>query len=133
VRQAQPYLERFGVTIVVLHFVVSLIHGLAHSSMHIDMKLWQNVYILTVITALPWVSGYLLWRRKRGGFFFLFLSMSGALAFGCYYHFIAAGADNMNSLGSHAWASTFQVTAVLLALTETGGVVTGVLGSLRKQ
>jgi hypothetical protein len=133
VSQTQTYLERCGVTIVALHFVVSLVHGLAHNSLHIDMKLWENIYILTVITALPLVAGYLLWRRRRRGFFVLVFSMTGSLVFGGYYHFIAAGADNVRSLGSHTWTLPFQVTAVLLALTETAGVVTGLLGLLRKR
>ncbi len=125
--------ERFGMMIVVLHFNISLVHGAAHNSLHIDMNTWQTVYILVVITVLPLVSGYFLWRRTRVGFLLLLCSMLGALVFGGYYHFVAAGADNVRSLGSHSWAPAFQVTAVLLALTETAGVFTGVLGLLRKQ
>ena len=119
--------------IVAFHFIVSLVHAAAHTNLHIDMNPWQTVYILLVITALPLVSGYLLWRRTRGGFLLLLCSMSGALVFGGYYHFIAAGADNVRSLGSHSWAPWFQLTAVLLALTETAGVLTGFLGAVRKQ
>jgi hypothetical protein len=132
VSKTQTYLERCGVTIVTLHFVVSLVHGFAHNSLHVEMKLWENIYILTIITALPLVAGFLLWRRRRG-FFVLVFSMTGSLIFGGYYHFIAAGADNVRSLGSHTWTLTFQVTALLLALTETAGVVIGVLGLLRKR
>jgi hypothetical protein len=133
VRNTQHAIERWGVTIVALHIVVSLVHGFAHNSLHVDMKLWENIYILTVITALPLVAGFLLWRRRRRGFFVLVFSMTGSLIFGGYYHFIAAGADNVRSLGSHTWTLPFQVTAVLLALTETAGVVTGVLGLFRKR
>ena len=132
-RNAQHSLERFGVIIIASHFMVSLVHGAAHQSLHIGLEPWQTSYVLLVITALPLVSGYLLWREKRGGFLILLCSMSGALVFGGYYHFIAAGADNVSSLGSHFWARPFQVTAVLLALTETAGVFTSVIGLLRKQ
>jgi hypothetical protein len=125
-------LERFGVIIVLLHLIISLVHGLAHSRLHIDLALWQIVFVMVVITLLPLVSGYLIWRHARGGFFLLVCSMTGALVFGGYYHFIAAGADNVASLGSHSGTATFQTTAVLLALTEAAGVLTGILGLLRK-
>jgi len=126
-------LQRFGVLVVAFHFVISLVHGVAHSRLHIDMNLWQTVYILLVITLLPLISAFLLWRASRGGFFLLLISMLGSLIFGGYYHFIAAGADNVASLGLHSWALPFQVTAVLLGVTEAAGVLTGLFGLLKKQ
>ncbi len=126
-------LQRFGVFVVAFHFVISLVHGVAHSSLHIDLKPWQTVYVLVVITLLPLISAFLLWRASRGGFFLLLISMLGALIFGGYYHFIAAGADNVASLGLHSWAPAFQLTAVLLAITEVAGVLTGLFGMLKKQ
>lgn len=118
--------------IVALHFLVSLVHGAAHSSLHIDMAPWQTVYILLVITIAPLLSAVLLWRRVQFGFLLLMGSMLGALIFGGYYHFIAAGIDNVASVGAHSWGQTFQVTAVLLALTEAAGVLSGVVGMLKK-
>lgn len=118
--------------IVALHFLVSLVHGAAHSSLHIDLELWQTVYILVVITIVPLVAGVLLWRKARIGFLLLLCSMLGALVFGGYYHFIAAGIDNVASLGSHSWGPVFRVTAALLALTEAAGVLTGVVGLIKK-
>ena len=132
-RKAQPSLASLGVIVVALHFIVSVVHGAAHLDLHIGLKTWQTIYVLLVISALPLVSGFLLWRRARSGFRLLLFSMLGSLVFGGYYHFIATGADNVTSLGLHAWTAPFQVTAVLLALTETAGVLTAVLGLLRKQ
>ena len=132
-KDTEHSLASIGVILVALHFVVSLVHGAAHFNLHINLKTWQTVYVLVVITALPLVSGFLLWRRMRGGFLLLLCSMAGALFFGGYYHFIAAGADNVASLGSHAWSAPFQATAVLLALTEAAGALTAVLGLLTKQ
>src|SRR4030081_620065 len=126
-------LQRFGVFVVAFHFVISLAHGAAHSSLHIDMNLWQTAYILLVITLLPLISGLLLWRVSRGGVFLLLISMLGSLLFGGYNDFIAAGADNVDSLGLHSWAPAFQVTAVLLGVTEMAGVLTGLFGVLRKK
>lgn len=130
-RKGQQQLERFGVIIVALHFVVVVVHAAAHISLHIDMNLWQSVYIFVVIVALPLLAAFLLWRYGRG-FLILLCSMLGALVFGGYYHFITAGIDNVGSLGYRPWSTTFLVTAVLLALTEAAGVLTGVGGLLTK-
>lgn len=118
---------------MLLHLLVNIAHGAAHTNLHIEMNSWQSVYILVVILVLPLVAAVLLWRRSRLGFPLLFASMLGALLFGGYYHFIAAGADNVASLPPHSWALPFQVTAVLLALTEAAGVVVGVVGLRRAE
>jgi hypothetical protein len=128
----QHSLERAGVIIIALHFLISMVHGAAHGSLHIDVEPWQTVYILVVITIAPLLSGVLLWRQARGGFLLLLGSMLGALIFGGYYHFIAAGIDNVASVSSHSWGLGFRVTAVLLALTEAAGVLTGVVGLFKK-
>ncbi len=129
--QTNPSLRRFGISIVAVHFIISMVHGLAHSRLHIDLNGWQSVYVVLVITVLPLISALLLWRGS-GGFVLLLASMLGSLIFGGYYHFIAVGSDHVGSLGSHSWARPFQVTAVLLALAEAAGVLTGLLGVLKK-
>ncbi len=133
---SKPYysLQRFGVLLVAFHFLIGLAHGVAHSRLHIELDLWQTTYILLVITLLPLISGFLLWRAaSTRGFLLLLASMLGSLVFGGYYHFIAVGADNVASLGSHSWALAFQLTAVLLAITEAAGVLTGLFGVLKQQ
>lgn len=125
-----------GIAIVLLHALVNVVHALAHSRLYIYMSLWQNVYIFVVIIALPLVSGFLLWRRPGRigvGFSLLFLSMLGSLVFGGYYHFIAPGPDNVAWLTEHSWTVPFQITAVLLALTEAGGAIIGLLGLFASQ
>jgi hypothetical protein len=96
--------------------------------LHIDMDLWQNIYILIVINVLPIVAAVLVWRRKRLGYLLLLLSMAGSFVFGVFYHFIAAGPDNVNSLGVHAWSNTFLWSAVCLALVEAAGTIIGLIG-----
>jgi hypothetical protein len=132
-KDTEHSLTSLGVILVALHFIISAVHGAAHSNLHIDLNTWQKVYVLVVITALPLVSGFALWRRAPSGFPLLLFSMLGALVFGGYFHFIASGADNVASLGSHNWSTPFQWTAILLALTEGGGVLTAILGLWRKQ
>ena len=126
---SSPSIARTGIVIVVLHFLVTIAHGTAHQNLHITMNAWQSVYIMLIIFLLPLISAVLLLRKRtRIGFWLLFASMLGSLLFGGYYHFVAAGADNVASLGAHDWAPVFQITAALLALTETAGTVTGFVG-----
>jgi hypothetical protein len=120
-----------SITIVVLHALIAIPHGLAHSNLNIRMNLWQNIYILVVINALPAVAAILIGRHRRVGFLLLLVSMAGSFLFGVFYHFIGAGPDNVASLTEHPWTHTFQVTAVLLALTEAAGFVLGLVGYRR--
>ena len=119
---------RLGIATVILHALIAAPHGVAHSNLHIDMEPWQNAYILLVITLLPLAAAILIWKRPSIGFLLLLISMIGSLLFGGFYHFLIPGPDNVGSLGNHPWTYTFQLSAVLLALTEIAGVVAGVIG-----
>ena len=129
-------IRRLSIAIIALHAMVTAGHGAAHSTLKILMSGWQNAYILIVIVLLPLVAGYLIWKRARGGYLILILSMLGALVFGGYYHFVLAGADNVSTVAhhaSHSWAQLFQVSAVLLALVEFAGAVAGVAGLVNRE
>ncbi|MEK6337693.1 MAG: hypothetical protein AABM67_22460 [Acidobacteriota bacterium] len=133
-KETKHSLAKVAVILVALHLIVSIVHGAGHVNLHIDLAAWQQVYVLVVITLLPLVAAVMLWRRRwRGGFLLLFCSMIGSLLFGGYYHFIAAGADNVSSLGPHAWAGPFQITAGLLALTEAAGALIAAAGLAGKR
>jgi hypothetical protein len=122
---------RLGVVIVVLHILVVIPHSIAHTMMQIDVNAWQNIYIVLVILIGPVVSGILLLRTSRSGLFLLALSMAGSLVFAVYYHFVAPGPDNVAFLHPHPWTQAFRVSAILLAVVESGGVLVGVLGLSR--
>lgn len=118
----------WAIAIVIGHLIVTTPHSIAHTSLQIEMLLWQNIFIGVVIILAPIVAAVLVWRRRQFGFFLLALSMAGSLLFGVYYHFIAAGADNVATHMGHASGSTFMITAVLLAIVELVGVLIGVAG-----
>jgi len=122
-------LRQIGIAVVILHVLVVTPHSIAHTALHIDMNKWQNIYIVLVILIGPIVSAALLWKVPRAGFVLLALSMAGSFVFGGYYHFIAEGADNVASLHAHTWTFTFQISAVLLAVTELAGTFVGVIGT----
>lgn len=123
----------WSILIVLLHLLITIPHGLAHGELKIQMNTWQNVYILTVINLLPLIAAILIWRRKRLGFTLLIVSMIGSLLFGVFYHFIATGPDNVASVPQHPWSHTFQLTAVLLAVSEASGIALGLRGIARAQ
>ena len=124
-------IQTLSIVIVLLHLLITVPHGLAHGNLQIEMNTWQNVYILTVINILPLVAAILIWRRKRLGFTLLMISMAGSFLFGVFYHFIAAGPDNVAAVPDHPWTHTFQLTALLLAMSEAAGVLAGFVGLSR--
>jgi hypothetical protein len=125
----EPRLRQLGIATVISHLIVVTPHSIAHTHLQIEMNSWQNIYIGVVILLGPIVSAVLLGMRRKVGSTLLALSMAGSLLFGVYYHFIAAGPDNVASLHPHAWTSTFQLSAVLLAVTELCGTIVGVIGT----
>ena len=119
----------WGILLVILHIVIQVPHGIAHNMLHIEMSRWQSLYILIVINLLPIVAAIMVWRRKRSGFLLLLLSMAASFVFGVFYHFIASGPDNVNSLGIHPWSNTFLWSAIFLALVEAAGAFIGLTGA----
>ena len=121
-------LSRLGILVVIVHAIVTIPHSIAHTNLNIAMDTWQNIYIFLVILIVPIVATVLIWKRRPSGFMLLTISMIGSLLFGVYYHFIAIGSDNVFTLPASSWASTFKLTAWLLAITELAGAVVGLLG-----
>jgi hypothetical protein len=58
--------------------------------------------------------------------------MAGALLFGVVNHFVLPGSDNVVQVHAE-WRAVFSSTAVLLALTEAGATVVGVMMAVRRQ
>ena len=113
------------VTLVVLaHLVVNLLHGQAHTSLAIELATWQHVYVIVVILLAPLVALALSWTRyARVGVWLLLASMLGALIFGAAYHYIIISEDHVAHLPPGDARGLFRVTALLLLVTETVGVI----------
>jgi hypothetical protein len=120
-------LKIIGGVLIVLHLAVSLLHGQAHSGAAVALTPFGYAYVLIVITLAPLAAGVLLmlhWRKS--GALLLAVSMLGSFVFGAWYHFFAAGSDNVSEvLGP--WHSTFAWTAAALAILELLGAVAGAL------
>ena len=113
--------------LILLHLTVSFVHGLAHKKAAVILTNFGSAYVLIVITLAPLVAGLLLWTRwRKFGGLLLAASMFGSFVFGAWYHFLAAGSDNIVEVHG-PWHSTFAWTAVALAALELTGAMAGAL------
>jgi hypothetical protein len=117
----------FAIAMIVAHLAVNVFHGLAHQRLAIEISAPENVFVVLVILIAPIVAGVLLLLKTwRMGAWLLLVSMAGALVFGIYEHFIAPGPDHAFGLPYSKWALVFQITAVLLVVTEATGCWAGI-------
>jgi hypothetical protein len=114
-------------TIIVVHLLVNLVHGLAHRELRVGLAPRASIFVIVVVLIFPLIATGLLWTaKKRLGLILLSLSMFGSLLFGLYHHFLAVSPDHVHSQPASAWGTTFVVTAYLLLITETIGTYVGV-------
>jgi len=117
-----------AVSVVLLHTAMMPVHGAAHMRLKIGMSTWANIYLLCIVGIGP-IAGLFLLKsgRQRTGATILFTTMMSALLFGIWNHFIAHGPDHVMHVQAGAWRLPFQITAVLLALSETAGAIVALM------
>lgn len=108
-------------TVVLLHLVVSVIHGTAHTNARVPLSAAANVFVFAVILAGPLIGLALTWPAGRIGAWLIALTMAGSLVFGVLNHFVFASPDHVAHVAAQ-WRPLFTTTAVLLALTEALGL-----------
>ena len=107
--------------LVVVHLAASIWHGAAHTTLGIDLTTLQSLFVYIVILATPIVSAALVWTRftllSVGIFAF---SMTGALVFGVFYHYVHVSPDNIAHLpaGLIDAQTQFIQSAALIANIE---------------
>jgi hypothetical protein len=113
---------------VVVHAVVSALHGWAHLRLRVALSPFQAAFVAVVITAGPIVAAALLWTDRRVvGAWLLLVTMAASLAFGVYYHYIAISSDHVAHLPAGSWRGAFRWTAALLIPSELAGALVGAL------
>jgi energy-converting hydrogenase Eha subunit A len=116
----------YATAIVVAHLIVNIVHGLAHRDLGIGLAPIDSIYVVAVILILPLIAMGLTWTtKKRLGLVLLLLSMSGALVFGLYHHFLATSADYVHAQPASPWGTAFVLTAYGLLITEALGAYVG--------
>jgi hypothetical protein len=118
--------------LVMVHLVVAVIHGVAHSGAHVPLSPAALAFVIVVIQIGPLVGLALTRVQPGGGAAVVAASMAGALLFGVVNHFVLPGPDNVVRVHAE-WRALFSSTAVLLALTEAGATVVGVMMAVRRQ
>ena len=128
-------LKLMALWLVAFHFVVVVMHSIAHEILKVKATPAQLAFIIPVIIVAPVVAGILLPKFKRAGTVLLFVSMFGSFVFGLYYHFIADTIDHVSHvarLQPAFWSMMFQLTSYLLLVSELLGTVVGGLLFVRR-
>jgi hypothetical protein len=127
-------LKRIALAIVALHFVVVVLHSIAHQLLSVNASRAQLAFIFPVIIVAPVVAGFMLPKFERFGTVLLTASMIGSFVFGVYYHLIADTTDHVAhvaQLEPHRWSQMFVATSYLLAISELLGAIVGLMLLLR--
>ena len=120
--------------IVAIHFGAALHHGVAHEVLSVKASPAQLAFIIPVIIVAPVVASIMLRKFEKFAAALLTASMFGSFVFGVYYHFTADTIDHVAhvaQLQPHFWSQIFVETSYLLAISEMGGAVVGLLLLLR--
>ncbi len=127
-------LKRIALVIVAFHFVVVVLHSVAHELLAVKASPAQLAFIFPVIIVAPVVAGFMLLKSEKFGTVLLTASMFGSFVFGVYYHFIAETIDHVAHvarLEPHFWSQMFLATSYLLAISEMLGAAVGLISLLR--
>ena len=123
--QTSPTRPLTALALILIHLVVSTLHGWAHQAAIVKLNTFGYIYVLIVITLGPLVAAVFLFTRKqKAGALLLALSMLGSFIFGVWYHFLSNTSDNVMQVHG-PWHSTFLWTAIALAVIELAGTVVG--------
>jgi hypothetical protein len=102
---------------VLVHLIVSIVHGAAHSGAHVPLSSAANLFVFGVIVSGPIVGLALAWPAERLGSWVIAITMASAFVFGFVNHFVFAGPDHVSQVAER-WRPMFTTTAVLLAAIE---------------
>jgi len=113
--------------VVLTHLLISIVHGVAHRELHVELSPPGSLFVIVVVLILPLVAMALVWTaRKRIGFILLSLSMLASFLFGLYHHFVVISRDHVHSQPSTPWGTAFIFTAYGLFITEAIGTYVGI-------
>lgn len=119
-------LKLLALGIIVFHFVIVVLHAIAHEVLPVKATTMQLAFIVPVIVLAPLVAGFMLRKFTNAGIVLLAASMLGSFVFGLYYHFIADTIDHVAHVAHMKpvfWSQMFRITAYLLAISELVGLI----------
>lgn len=128
--------KRIALAVIAFHFVIVVLHSIAHEVLSVKATPAQLSFIIPVIIVSPLVAGFILVKHYKAGTVLLAASMLGSFVFGLYYHFVADTIDHVSHvahLQPAFWSQMFQATAYLLAISELFGMVVGSISLLNQR
>ena len=116
---------------VLVHLGVTLVHGAAHSRAPVVLSAGSMLFVVAVILIGPLLglAVHAFWR-PRAGAWIVAATLAGALVFGLVNHFLIPGADHVSQVPG-PWRPLFEITAVLLVVTEAAGSALAVRSARR--
>jgi hypothetical protein len=123
--------QRVLIAIVLLHLVVSAVHGAAHSGARVFLPVAGNLFVYIVILAGPLVGLAISRWRPHAGAALIAWTMTGSFLFGVVNHFIIPGSDHVAHV-AREWQTQFAVTAAALAVIEAAGAALGFRLTVRR-
>ena len=118
---------QYGTAIIVIHEIVSGLHGLAHAKVPVYLSQFENLFVGTVFFLAPILAAILLWTPfYRAGSWLLLSSLAGSLLFGLYIHFNNSSSAYVSRVSWEGWGLLFQITVILLIVVDSVGCWLGV-------
>ena len=113
--------EALLAALVVVHLGVSVVHAIAHVRAPAVLSHAALSFVITIVLVGP-IVGLIMQRTAypRGGAWVIAATLAGAFWFGLISHFLILGSDNITHV-PEIWRALFEMTAVLLAVTEFVG------------
>jgi hypothetical protein len=106
--------------IVVLHLLITLVHGVTHVAAPVALAPWAMALVLVVIVMGP-IAGLACMRvRPAAGALIVGITLAASGVFGLVNHFLIQGSDHVAHVAG-PWRLLFGATAMLLLVTETAG------------
>ena len=123
--------RRSLLTVAAVHATGPAVHACAHASTGIENAVWEQLFIVIVVTIKPWVSVVVAWKYGIAkGALLLALSMFAAFLFGYVLHFVADGPDMYANVGRPNGLLYFH-SAAGLSLVEFAGAALGLYVLMR--
>jgi cytochrome bd-type quinol oxidase subunit 2 len=117
----------WGTAVVAAHTLLTTLHTIAHVQLDVFLNLWQNAYVTVVIIIGPIAAAVALWtKHQRAGAWGVLLTMTGALLFAGFFHFVHISPDHVAHLPEGPGQRLFQITAVAMALINTAAIPIGI-------
>jgi hypothetical protein len=119
--------DRYLIGLVLAHFIVTVVHATAHFALEILPAGIDLLFIVGVIFIGPLVALVILRFNPPLAAALLAVLMGASLVYGMVSHFLVAGPDNVEFLGSQTWTVLFVGTAILLGVLEVGCLLVAVI------